>query len=111
MFEIHCPYCNEKRPEIEFAYAGEAHYVRPTAKEQSAMSDEDWSRYMFIRDNIRGEHAERWWHNAGCNMFFNAIRNTVTDKFVMTYKMGLPRRTEKQIDTERKSKTAQKAKS
>jgi len=97
MFEIHCPYCEEKRPEIEFAYAGEAHYVRPNYKEQADMSDEDWSRYMFIRDNKRGEHCERWWHQHGCNMFFNAVRHTVTDKFVMTYKMGLPRPTEKQI--------------
>ncbi len=106
MIEIHCPYCNEKRAEIEFAYAGEAHYVRPTAKEQAEMSDEDWSRYMFVRDNIRGEHAERWWHNAGCNMFFNAIRNTVTDKFVMTYKMGLSRPSKKQIDAARKENKA-----
>lgn len=111
MFEVHCPYCNEKRAEIEFAYAGEAHYVRPTAKEQAEMSDEEWSRYMFIRDNTRGEHAERWWHNAGCNMFFNAIRNTVTDKFVMTYKMGLSRPTQKQIDAARQKNEAQKAKS
>ena len=105
MFEIHCPYCDEKRPEIEFSYAGEAHFVRPNAQEQTDMSDEEWSRYMFIRNNIRGEHAERWWHNAGCNMFFNAIRNTVTDKFVMTYKMGVSRRTEKQIDAAREAKS------
>lgn len=97
MLLIHCPYCEEKRPEVEFAYAGEAHIERPTSKEQAAMSDEDWSRYMFIRDNIRGDHAERWWHAHGCNMFFNAIRNTVTDKFTMTYKMGQKRRTEAQI--------------
>ena len=64
MFEIHCPYCNEKRAEIEFAYAGEAHIVRPKSKRQAEMSDEEWSKYMFIRDNVRGEHAERWWHNA-----------------------------------------------
>jgi len=105
MFQIHCPYCDEKRDEIEFAHAGEAHYVRPNAKEQAEMSDEEWSRYMFIRDNVRGDTAERWWHNAGCNMFFNAIRHTVTDKIVMTYKMGQPRRTEAQITAARKAET------
>jgi sarcosine oxidase subunit delta len=105
MLEIHCPYCDEKRPELEFAYAGEAHILRPDAKEQAAMSDEDWAKYLFIRDNVRGEHAERWWHNAGCNMFFNAIRDTVSDKFVMTYKMGLPRRTPAQIEKARKAKS------
>ena len=102
MLLIHCPYCDEKRPEIEFAHAGEAHIARPNAKEQSKMSDEARSQYMFIRDNVRGESAERWWHNAGCNMFFNAIRNTVTDKFVMTYKTGQKRPTEKQIEAAKK---------
>lgn len=102
MLLIHCPYCDEKRSEIEFAYAGEAHIVRPDAKQQAEMSDEEWSKYMFIRDNVRGEHAERWWHNAGCNMFFNAIRNTVTDKFVMSYKMGQKRPSAKQIEAAKK---------
>lgn len=102
MLLIHCPYCDEKRAEIEFSYAGEAHIVRPNAAEQGEMSDEDWSKYMFIRDNTRGEHAERWWHNAGCNMFFNAIRNTVTDKFVMSYKMRQNRPSAKQIEAAKK---------
>ena len=105
MFEIHCPHCDEKRPEIEFAYAGEAHIVRPDAKAQSEMSDADWSRFMFIRDNVRGEHYERWWHQHGCNMFFNAVRHTVTDKFVMTYKIGKPRPTAKQIEAAKTEKT------
>lgn len=98
MMLIHCPYCDEKRPEIEFAYAGEAHIARPNAKQQAEMSDEAWSEFLFIRDNVRGEHAERWWHAHGCNMFFNAIRNTVTDKFAMTYKIGKKRPTEAQIE-------------
>jgi sarcosine oxidase subunit delta len=102
MLLIHCPYCDEKRPEIEFTHAGEAHIARPTAKEQAVMSDEDWSKYMFIRDNIRGESAERWWHNAGCNMFFNAVRNTVTDKFIISYKMGQQRPNTKQIEAVKK---------
>ena len=105
MFQIYCPYCKEKRDEIEFAHAGEAHYVRPTAKQQAVMSDEDWSRYMFIRDNVRGDTAERWWHQNGCNMFFNAIRNTVTDKLVMTYEMGKPRPSETQIEMASKEKS------
>ena len=102
MLLIHCPYCDEKRAEIEFAYAGEAHITRPNAAAQGEMSDEDWSQYMFIRQNARGEHAERWWHNAGCNMFFNAIRNTVTDKFVMSYEMGQTRPSSKQIEAAKK---------
>jgi len=103
MLMIQCPYCGEERPEVEFAYAGEAHIARPTATEQAEMSDEAWSEFMFIRDNIRGEHCERWWHANGCNMFFNAVRDTVTDKFVMTYKMGRKRPTAAQIATAKNS--------
>jgi len=54
MILIHCPYCDERRPEIEFFYAGEAHYVRPSAQEQNDISDEGWARYLFMRNNIRG---------------------------------------------------------
>jgi sarcosine oxidase subunit delta len=87
---IHCPYCDEQRAEIEFAYAGEAHIARPP--DPSALSDEDWSRYLFIRSNPRGRHHERWRHIHGCGRFFNAVRDTVTDKFEVTYKAGEPRR-------------------
>ena len=90
MLLIHCPYCDEQRAEIEFAYAGEAHIARPP--DPSALSDEDWSRYLFIRSNPRGRHHERWRHIHGCGRFFNAVRDTVTDTFEVTYKAGEPRR-------------------
>ncbi len=90
MLLVHCPYCEEKRAEIEFAYAGEAHIARPL--DPAAMSDEDWARYLFIRSNPRGRHHERWRHIHGCGRFFNAVRDTVTDKFEVTYKAGEPRR-------------------
>lgn len=91
MILIYCPHCKEKRPEIEFAYAGEAHFARPDAAAQNEMSDAEWSEFLFVRSNVRGEHFERWWHANGCNMFFNAVRNTVTDKFIKTYKIGTKR--------------------
>ena len=90
MMLIHCPYCDGPRPEIEFAYAGEAHIVRPA--DPSAVNDEDWGRFLFIRANPRGAHHERWRHIHGCGRFFNAVRDTVTDKFAVTYKAGEPRR-------------------
>ena len=37
MLLIHCPYCDKTLPELEFAYAGEAHVDRP--KNPSAVSD------------------------------------------------------------------------
>jgi sarcosine oxidase subunit delta len=90
MLLIHCPYCDEKRAEIEFAYAGEAHIARPP--DPSSQSDEEWEAYLFIRRNPRGRHHERWRHIHGCGRFFNAVRDTATDKFELTYKAGEARK-------------------
>jgi sarcosine oxidase subunit delta len=90
MILIHCPYCDERLPELEFAYAGEAHIARP--EDPSGQSDEQWERYLFIRANARGRHHERWRHVHGCGRFFNAVRDTVSDKFETTYKAGEPRK-------------------
>jgi len=78
------------RPEIEFAYGGEAHIARP--ENPSALSDDELETYLFIRANPRGRHHERWRHAHGCGRFFNAVRDTVTDKFESTYKAGEPRK-------------------
>jgi len=89
MLLIHCPYCGEDRPELEFRHAGEAHVVRPDPI--SEISDEEFEAYFFIRDNPKGLTYERWRHMHGCARFFNAVRDTVTDKFVTTYKAGQPK--------------------
>ncbi|MGB8814520.1 MAG: sarcosine oxidase subunit delta [Paracoccaceae bacterium] len=89
MLLIHCPYCDDTLPELEFAYAGEAHIARPA--DPSKLSDEEWRDFLFIRSNSRGLHAERWRHIHGCGRFFNAVRDTVSDKFKLTYKAGEPR--------------------
>jgi sarcosine oxidase, subunit delta len=89
MLLIHCPYCENTLPELEFAYAGEAHIARPA--DPSKLTDEEWRDFLFIRSNSRGLHAERWRHTHGCGRFFNALRDTVSDKFLTTYKAGQPR--------------------
>ncbi|MCA0996714.1 MULTISPECIES: sarcosine oxidase subunit delta [Roseobacteraceae] len=89
MLLIHCPYCDETLPEVEFTYAGEAHIARP--ENPSEMSDDDWQQFLFMRDNVKGDHFERWRHMHGCGRFFNAVRNTITDKFLTTYEAGAPR--------------------
>jgi sarcosine oxidase, subunit delta len=86
---ITCPYCEAQRPELEFAYAGEAHLARPA--DPAALSDDEWRDHLYVRSNSRGVHHERWRHLHGCGRFFNAVRDTVTDKFLSTYKAGLPR--------------------
>ena len=47
--------------------------------------------FLFIRSNPRGHHFERWRHVNGCARFFNEVRETVSDRFLTTYKAGEPR--------------------
>jgi len=85
MLLIPCPYCGP-RPELEFAYAGEAGIVRPA--DASALDDDAWGAFLYQRSNPRGLHDERWRHLHGCARFFNARRDTVTDLFAATWKVG-----------------------
>jgi sarcosine oxidase subunit delta len=89
MLLIRCPYCEEERPELEFRNAGEAHVVR--SGNIADESDEDFEGFFFIRSNPKGLIYERWRHIHGCGRFFNAARDTVTDKFHLTYKAGEPK--------------------
>ncbi len=86
MLLIHCPYCEEARPELEFRHAGEAHVSRPAATE--TLDDEAVAESLYIRTNNRGIVLERWRHIHGCGRFFNAARHSVTDKFYAFYKAG-----------------------
>jgi len=88
MLLIPCPICGS-RPEAEFTYAGEAHIARPP--DPAALDDAAWTAFLHSRTNPKGEHAERWRHTHGCGRFFNAVRNTVTDRFVTTYPAGSKR--------------------
>ena len=88
MLLIHCPYCGP-RPEIEFAYGGEAHIARP--QNPAILDDEKWAEFLFLRSNVKGLHYERWRHIHGCARFFNAVRDTLNDRFLMTYEIGQPR--------------------
>lgn len=89
MLLIRCPYCQQDLPELEFAYAGEAHIARP--QDPSKLTEEEWRDFLFIRSNPRGVHFERWRHIHGCARFFNAARETVSDRFLLTYKAGQAR--------------------
>jgi sarcosine oxidase subunit delta len=41
-----------------------------------------------MRTNTKGVYAERWRHARGCGRFFNAVRDTTTDRFLAFYKTG-----------------------
>ena len=84
MLLIPCPWCGP-RPEIEFRHAGEAHVAR---RVDGSISDQEWGDFLFARDNPKGRTFERWRHVHGCGRFFNAERDTVTDRIAATYKTG-----------------------
>ncbi|MDA8052062.1 MAG: sarcosine oxidase subunit delta [Rhodospirillales bacterium] len=88
MLLVPCPWCGP-RPEVEFRYGGEAHIVRPADPE--AVTDEEWGEFLYARTNPKGAHAERWYHLHGCGRFFNALRDTVSDRFTASYEIGAPR--------------------
>jgi sarcosine oxidase subunit delta len=85
MLLVPCPFCGE-RPEIEFRYGGPAHIER--AQRPADLSDEDWAAFLYLRNNPKGLHFERWRHIHGCARFFNAIRDTRTDHILATSKVG-----------------------
>ncbi len=86
MLLIDCPYCRLPRPEIEFAYGGEAHIAR--ASDPSALSDAEWANFLYVRSNPKGVLAERWRHTFGCGRFFNCLRDTLSDKIICGLQSG-----------------------
>ena len=73
MLLIRCPWCGE-RDEVEFSYGGQAQIAYPP--EPSATSDEEWSQFLFVRDNPKGLFQERWVHTHGCRRWFELERDT-----------------------------------
>ena len=82
---VNCPFCGP-RPEIEFHCGGEAHIARPA--HPAAVDDQRWAEFLFYRSNPKGTHAERWLHIHGCARWFNALRDTASDRFIASYRMG-----------------------
>jgi sarcosine oxidase subunit alpha len=85
MLLIPCPWCGP-RDEAEFHYGGQAHVPYPEAP--ASLTDEEWARYLFFRDNPKGPFAERWSHAAGCRRWFNAVRDTATNEVLAVYRSG-----------------------
>ncbi|GGY06463.1 sarcosine oxidase subunit delta family protein [Streptomyces djakartensis] len=85
MLLIPCPWCGP-RDEAEFHYGGQAHVPYP--EDPASLTDEEWARYLFFRDNPRGPFAERWSHAAGCRRWFNAVRDTSTNEILTVYRAG-----------------------
>jgi sarcosine oxidase subunit delta len=74
MLILECPYCGVKAEETELAAGGEAHLKRFGP----GSSDEEFHDYLFMRENPKGVHFERWRHANGCGKWFHAARCTMT---------------------------------
>jgi len=72
---IPCPYCGE-RPHHEFTYGSDATLRRPDDPNQ--VSDDEWYDYVYLRNNLRGQHREFWHHTLGCEQWIEVTRDTLT---------------------------------
>lgn len=79
MLLITCPWCGP-RDETEFHYGGQAGVAYPS--DPAALSDEEWARFLFFRENPKGPFTERWSHTAGCRRWFTVTRDTLTNEWL-----------------------------
>jgi sarcosine oxidase subunit delta len=85
MLLIPCPWCGP-RPQNEFRYGGQAGLIRPA--DPASVDDAVWTGYLYLRDNPRGRHTERWRHLHGCGRFFECVRDTATDRIAGSRRPG-----------------------
>ena len=81
MLIFECPYCGVHAEETELSPGGEAHLKRFGP----GSDDTDFEGYLFMRENPKGVHFERWRHVNGCGKWFNAARCTMTLEVFGTY--------------------------
>jgi heterotetrameric sarcosine oxidase delta subunit len=71
---IPCPRCGA-RPYTEFTFGGELRDLDATD------ADADYRR-VFLRENVAGVQAERWFHARGCARWVTVRRDTVANRIV-----------------------------
>ena len=81
MLTLRCPYCGVAADETELAGGGEAHVRRAGP----GSDDDAFEAYLFLRQNPKGVHFEKWRHAFGCGKWFHAARCTATNEVFGTY--------------------------
>ncbi len=76
---ICCPYCGD-RDLREFVYLGDASLKRPDPNTPDAL--EQFTAYVYQRDNTAGAHRDFWYHSAGCHAWLVVTRNTLTHEIL-----------------------------
>lgn len=80
MILLECPNCGARNV-AEFRYGGEVH-KRPDV---NGVTQQEWSDYLYMRENPLGVLREWWFHRAGCGRWFIAERHTKTHDVHKTY--------------------------
>lgn len=81
---IPCPCCGN-RDVSEFTYLGDAKVRRP---DPAKASEQDWTDFIYQRDNPRGAHSELWQHIGGCRLVIEVARNTLTHEIMASKLRG-----------------------
>ncbi|MCP4417026.1 MAG: sarcosine oxidase subunit delta [Chloroflexi bacterium] len=81
MIQIDCPNCG-MRNVAEFRHGGE---YNPRPKGMMDISNEEWTNYIFLRENKVGVQKEWWYHRAGCGIWFLGERHTKSNVVEKTY--------------------------
>jgi heterotetrameric sarcosine oxidase delta subunit len=77
-FLLPCPNCGP-RDVNEFSYQGEI-----TVRPREAPDLPELTSYLYLRDNVAGVQREWWFHRDGCELWFQAERDTRTNEVLRT---------------------------
>ncbi len=77
-FLLPCPNCGP-RDVNEFAYQGEV-----TMRPKESPSLRELASYLYFRRNVAGVQREWWYHRLGCELWFQAERDTRTNEVLRT---------------------------
>lgn len=81
MIQIDCPNCG-RRNTNEFRFGGE---YNPRPGSMKKITNEEWTGYVFLRENKLGVQKEWWYHRAGCGLWFLVERHTKSNEVIKTY--------------------------
>jgi heterotetrameric sarcosine oxidase delta subunit len=77
-FLLPCPNCGP-RDVNEFTCAGEV-----TVRPKRSPSLRELCEYVYFRRNVAGVQREWWYHRFGCEVWFQAERDTRTNEVLLT---------------------------
>lgn len=78
-FLLTCPNCGP-RDVNEFHYQGEV-----TTRPKGPESFRELTTYLYFRKNVAGVQREWWYHRSGCEIWFQAERDTRTNEVLRTW--------------------------